>query len=207
VVKLKIYATADIHGAQHRVNEALSAIKKHKPDIIVIAGDITQFGPADVAITILNQFPTPIYTLPGNIDTADVWEGINKTEAVNIHKKQTQVDGLTFTGINGVDDAETELFLSDHTLQSYLNHVDVLITHVPPYGFQDTVFLGKHAGSKPLRKIVDTYHPLLVISGHIHERPGYTTHQNTIIVNCSMGKRGKGAIIEINESVKVTMLD
>ena len=32
---MKIYATADIHGAQHRVNEALSAIKEHSPDVII----------------------------------------------------------------------------------------------------------------------------------------------------------------------------
>lgn len=204
---MKIYATADIHGAQHRVNEALSAIKTYNPDVIVIAGDITQFGPADAAISILNQFPTPIYTVPGNIDTADVWEGIKQTKAINLHKKHAQVNGLTFTGINGVDDAETELFFTDDTLRSYLEHVDVLITHVPPYGFQDTVFLGKHAGSKPLRKIVDKFQPMLVISGHIHEKPGFAKHEKTVIVNCSMAKRGKGAIIDINETVEVTMLD
>lgn len=204
---MKIYATADIHGAQHRVNEALSVIKKFKPNVIVIAGDITQFGPADAAINILNQFPSPVYTLPGNIDTADVWEGIKKTEAVNIHKKQTQVDGLTFMGINAVNEAETELFLSDDTLLSYLEHTDVIISHVPPYGFQDTVFLGKHAGSKALRQIVEKFKPLLVISGHIHERPGFTTHGPTTIVNCSMGKKGRGAIIDIDHDVEVTLIE
>ena len=204
---MRIYATADIHGAQHRVNEALSVIKKFKPDVIVIAGDITQFGPADAAITILNQFPSPVYTLPGNIDTADVWEGIKQSEAVNIHKKQTQVDGLTFMGINAVDDAETELFLSDDTLLSYLKQADVIISHVPPYGFQDSVFLGKHAGSKVLREIVDRFQPLLVISGHIHERPGFISHGPTTIVNCSMGKRGRGAIIDIENEVKVSIIE
>jgi hypothetical protein len=204
---MKIYATADLHGAQHRVNEALAVIKQHKPDIIVIAGDITQFGPADAAKNILNQFPGPVYTLPGNIDTADVWEGIKETHAVNLHKKQTQVNGLIFAGVNGVDDGETELFFTDETLRSYVEHVDVLITHVPPYGFQDSVFLGKHAGSRPVRKIVDEFHPLLVISGHIHEKPGFTHHGHTVIVNCSMGKRGRGAIIHINERVDVTMID
>ncbi|MBS3778376.1 MAG: metallophosphoesterase [Candidatus Thermoplasmatota archaeon] len=204
---MKIYATADLHGAQHRVNEALTAIEKHKPDIIIIAGDITQFGPADAAKNILNQFPGPVYTLPGNIDTSDVWEGIKETDAVNLHKKQTQVNGLTFAGVNGVDDGETELFFTDETLNGYVKHADVLVTHVPPYGFQDTVFLGKHAGSKPVRRIVDKFHPLLVISGHIHEKPGFIKHENTVIVNCSMGKRGRGAIIHINETVDVTMLD
>jgi hypothetical protein len=204
---MKIYATADIHGAQHRVNEALSVIKDYKPEVIIIAGDITQFGPADAAKTILNQFPIPIYTLPGNIDTAEVWKVIKETNAINLHKKQIQINGLTFTGINGVDDEETEQVFTDKTLRTYIENTDVLITHVPPYGFQDTVFLGKHVGSKPVRKIIDMFHPLLVISGHVHEKPGFTTHENTVIVNCSMGKRGRGAIIDINETVDVTMLD
>lgn len=203
---MKIYALADIHGAQYRVNEALQAVHQNEPDIIVIAGDITQFGPGAVATHLLDQFPRPVVTIPGNIDTNDVWEGIAKSHAMNLHKKQTRFKDITFTGINGVDDAETELFFTDPALKSLVEHADVLITHVPPYGFQDTVFIGKHAGSKPIRKILDSFHPRLVISGHIHEKPGFTKHGNTVIVNCSMGKRGRGAIITMNESIKVVML-
>ena len=124
-----------------------------------------------------------------------------------MHKNQIEFKGALFTGINGVDDAETELFLMDSSLKKMVDSVDVLVTHVPPYGFQDAVFLGKHAGSKPLRKIMDLNHPRLVISGHIHEKPGFTSHEQTTIVNCSMGKRGRGALIELNEEIKVTMLD
>jgi len=204
---IKIYATADIHGAQHRVNEALSAIKKYKPDLVVIAGDITQFGPGDVATLILNQFPEPVFAVPGNIDTADVWKGIERSHATNLHKNQIEFKNLMFTGINGVDDAETELFLSDPSFNDLLDSTQVLVTHVPPHGFQDAVFLGKHAGSKPLRKIMDKIQPRLVISGHIHEKPGYTTHERTTIVNCSMGKRGQGALIQVNDEIDVTMLD
>jgi Icc-related predicted phosphoesterase len=181
-------------------------IKEHQPDLVIIAGDITQFGPGDVATLILNQFPEPVFTVPGNIDTADVWEGIKQSHAENLHKTQKEFKGVRFTGINGVDDAETEFFLNDQSLKSMVESSDVLVTHVPPYGFQDAVFLGKHAGSKPLRKIMDMVHPRLVISGHIHEKPGFTSHEETIIVNCSMGKRGRGALISLKDEIEVTMI-
>jgi len=204
---MKIYATADIHGAQHRVNEAVDVIKKNQPDVTIVAGDITQFGPGDMATLLLDQFPGKVLALPGNIDTADVWDGIDKSHAVNVHRNQVSVQGMSFAGINGVDDGETELILTDDHLKHSFEGIDVLITHVPPYGFQDSVFLGKHAGSRAVRRIVDHFHPRLVISGHIHERPGFTSDEETMVVNCSMGKRGRGAIININDSVEVRMLD
>lgn len=204
---MKIYATADLHGAQHRVNQAVEVIDEFRPDLIVVAGDITQFGPGDVATHFLDQFAGDVFTVPGNIDTADVWEGIKKSHAVNLHKQRTAFKGLSFVGINGVDDVETEQFIQSAIEKQILESVDVLVTHVPPYGFQDTVFLGKHAGSKILRELVDDAQPRLVLSGHIHERPGFTKHQSTVIVNCSMGKRGRGAIVTLNDSIDVTMLD
>ncbi len=204
---MKIYATADIHGAQHRINQAIQAIESHRPELTVIAGDITQFGPGDMATQLLDQLPGLVLTLPGNIDTADVWEGIDHSHATNMHKNQILFKGLSFAGINGVDAGETELVFSNQKLRSSFEQMDVLITHVPPFGFQDTVFLGKHAGSKMVRKIVDTFHPRLVISGHIHERPGFITDGKTTVVNASMGKRGQGALITLNDSIKVNMLD
>ncbi len=204
---MKIYATADIHGAQHRLNEAVEVIEHNHPDITVVAGDITQFGPGDMATLLLDQLPGNVLSLPGNIDTADVWEGIKKSHAINMHKNQINVQGMSFAGINGVDDGETELILTDEQLKQSFEGVDVLITHVPPYGFQDTVFLGKHAGSKAVQRIVKSFHPRLVISGHIHERPGYTADEQSLVVNCSMGKRGRGALITLNDSITVKMLD
>ena len=88
-----------------------------------------------------------------------------------------------------------------------LDEKSVLISHEPPYGAQDKVFLGLHGGSKELREIIDEYKPRLVLCGHIHEDPGVTRIGKTTVVNCSMGKRGEGALIEINEKLSVKMLD
>jgi len=82
----------------------------------------------------------------------------------------------------------------------------VLVTHVPPYNTQDKIFLGMHGGSKELRETIDKYKPRLVLCGHIHEDPGYMKTGKTLVVNCSMGKRGEGAIININKEITVKML-
>ena len=38
---MKIYAVADLHGSQHRLNLVLKNIQIHNPDLVVVCGDIT----------------------------------------------------------------------------------------------------------------------------------------------------------------------
>ncbi|RLI64101.1 MAG: metallophosphoesterase, partial [Candidatus Asgardarchaeum californiense] len=83
----------------------------------------------------------------------------------------------------------------------------VLVTHIPPYKTQDRVFLGHHIGSKELREVVETCKPRLVLCGHVHEDPGITKLGNTTVVNCSIGKRTEGVIIEINDEIDVELID
>jgi Icc-related predicted phosphoesterase len=82
-----------------------------------------------------------------------------------------------------------------------------LVSHEPPYNAQDKVFFGMHGGSKELRDLVDIIHPRLVLCGHIHEDPGFTKINSTTVVNCSMGKRGEGALIGINDIISVKMIE
>jgi len=69
---MKIYSVADIHGAQFRLNLVLKNIDRYSPDLVVICGDITQFGPGELAKNFLNQIPVDTLAITGNIDTDDV---------------------------------------------------------------------------------------------------------------------------------------
>jgi len=200
---MKIIAAADIHGSQFRLNILLKNIEKYSPDLVIICGDITQFGPAELAKNFLDQIPVEALAVTGNIDTKDVKRGIDESKATNIEMRKVVKKDINFVGTNGID-LEQIKFLNDKKL---VDENTVLVSHVPPYGFQDKVFLGMHGGNKELRKIVDKYKPRLVLCGHIHEDPGYDKNKNTVIVNCSMGKRGGGALINIDKKVSVKMLD
>jgi len=194
---MMILAIADIHGSQYRLNILLDNIEKFSPDLVVVCGDITQFGPGEVATNFLEQITVDTFAIPGNIDTPDVAEAIEKSKATNIVSKKVEKNNISFVGVS-----ESDISL----IENRLDEKSVLVTHTPPYGLQDKVFIGMHAGNKNLRKLVDRYKPRLVLCGHIHEDPGYTKTNNTVVVNCSMGKRGEGALIEINKNISVKML-
>jgi Icc-related predicted phosphoesterase len=190
----------------------LNNIAKYSPDLVVICGDITQFGPGEVAKNFLNQIKIETLALPGNIDTPEVNQSITESIAKNINFKKIVKNGITFIGIGG--DLSSNIFdikIQDKNkeipLIESINNKTILVTHVPPFKTQDKVFFGHNAGSKNLRQIVDKYKPKLVLSGHIHEDPGFTRINKTIVVNCSIGKRTEGAIIILNDIISVKILD
>jgi len=199
---LKIYAVADIHGSQYRLNIILKNIKKYSPDLVVICGDITQYGPGDVAKNFLDQITVDTVAVTGNIDSSDVRKGIDDSKATRIELKKVIKKGIPFVGSSGMnpDDFKT---LEEKKM---VDEKTILVTHVPPFDTVDKVFVGMHGGSKDLRELVDKVKPRLVLSGHIHEDPGYKKINDTVFVNCSIGKRGDGALIDINKDISVKML-
>ena len=209
---MKVLAVADIHGAQYRMNLVLKNIRTHHPDFVIVCGDITQFGPGELATNLLNQIPVQTLAVPGNIDTYDVDEGITASKAMNLHMKQVLVQGIPFVGIgreipSPLQEAMIATEKEEKPFAEILNRTSVLVAHYPPFKLQDRIFIGTHGGSKELRSMVDTYKPRLVLCGHIHEDPGVVSIGETTVVNCSMGKRTEGTIVEIDDTVKVTMLE
>jgi len=210
---MKILAIADLHGSQYRLNIVLKNIEKYSPDLVVICGDITQFGPGEIAKNFLDQIPVKTFAVHGNIDIENVLKGIENSKAKNIHLKRVIKNGIPFIGIGGGIPLLFNKTLSnsncknEESMRSLIDESTILISHIPPFGLQDKVFLGVHSGSKELRKIIDDCKPRLVLCGHIHENPGFTKSNGTIIVNCSMGKKGEGALIDINKEINVKMLD
>lgn len=65
-------------------------------------------------------------------------------------------------------------------------HVDILLTHGPPYGVGDLVPNGGHVGCRAQRDWIDMFKPPLVVCGHIHEGYGVYLLGSTVVVNASI---------------------
>lgn len=209
---MRILAAADLHGSQYRLNLVLKNVKTYTPDLVVLCGDITQFGPAEVATNFIRQIPVQTLAVPGNIDSFDVDSGISAARhAINLHMRCVVMHGVPFVGLGRELPASLSMVeitngAVKQPLKDILTKESVLVTHVPAYKLQDRIFVGSHGGSKALRRLIDSCSPRLVLCGHIHEDPGVSSSGATTVVNCSIGKRTEGALVEISEEITVKML-
>lgn len=65
--------------------------------------------------------------------------------------------------------------------------VDILVTHMPPFGIMDKISAGSHVGSRSLKSALEVVVPSLHVFGHIHEGYGRIDSQDgsPIFVNSS----------------------
>ena len=102
------------------------------------------------------------------------------------------------------DLAEKYCFREKHVidrLKLLVKRDTVLVAHPPPRGTLDEVLGRFRAGCRKLQKIVVNIQPRLLICGHTHERPGVLFVGETLVVNCSMGRKGAGTVINLDKGM------
>ena len=207
---MKILIVSDIHGTSRGREVAFRNIAIHKPDLVLVTGDITQFGPPSDARTFLNELGTKVRTLamPGNCDPWEVVRAIEASRAGNLHAQRLTIEGLTFVGFGGSNPTpfktifelpEEEIFKAlDSLMERTKSDRTILVTHCPPRGFRDLVVGRGNMDSDAIAQVVEKYKPRMVISGHIHEAYGVEEiGANTTIINPGAAKEGRAAIIDI----------
>ncbi|MDM8550225.1 metallophosphoesterase [Desulfobacterales bacterium HSG2] len=212
---MRIYATADIHGRKKRITLIRNNIFKHKPDVLVIAGDISSCIRSARIIAQLNDMPVPVLAIRGNTDLAGMDRLMEEYPNISsLHLREVAVNGVCFTGVSGTIPLpfHSRIGFREQSvmkkLEPLVKRYSVLLAHPPPYRVLDEVIGRFHAGSRRLHELVLTRQPALLICGHIHERRGSAFVGKTLVVNCSMGRTGAGAIITFdpNREIKVEML-
>lgn len=203
---MNIYAVADIHGRQDRLDLIKNHVTLLNPDVLVIAGDITGHHELLSLIGQLNDLPIPVLAVRGNMDSQEVEKLLEQYPNISsLHKKKVTINGVSFVGLGGTIPVpfRSRICLREKRLieeTDYLIERDsVLVSHPPPYGTLDEGFGNLHAGSRGLRRLILEKQPRMLICGHIHERPGVAFLAKTIVVNCSMGRSGAGAMIGMNK--------
>ena len=178
---------ADLHGNYGKLEAFLS----YDYDAVIIAGDITNFGPLEPVDSVLSRFEVPCFAIPGNCDPREIVDVLERSDAVCLHNAWISLGSLTIAGLGGSNETpfgtpfeltEEEI---DRELTRIVKHMDknvhnVLLSHAPPYEVLDDVS-GNNVGSKSIRKHMAQFD--LVCCGHIHEARGIAEADGVTVVN------------------------
>jgi len=199
-----IYAVADIHADFKRLARIGENIKRHSPDVLVIAGDIINYFKPSPVFKYLNTLPVPVFAVRGNSDPLYIEKQFkNYSNLTSLHLNRVTIQSVPFAGLSGTIPLPfrnrvcfREKLLMDK-ITPLIDRQTILVVHPPPWGVLDQVLGRFHSGSKMVRDFVDKTRPRILICGHIHEAAGVDEIGETTVVNCSMPKTGKGMMIEL----------
>jgi len=199
---MKFLVVTDIHGKRSAVDWINSRAKENNADCVLILGDITEFGPDELASEIVGSVDLDVYAIPGNCDPLTIPLAVAKC-GNDMHGRSVVIGGIHIAGLGGSNPTifNTPFELSEDEIFAKLDKISkegmVLMVHAPPYGINDMIPSGLHVGSTAILKIVKKYKPLLVLSGHIHEAMGVVVKDGTTFVNPGPAKEGRYAIVSV----------
>jgi len=211
---MKILVLSDIHGKLNKLEDVLEVAGV--VDLVVIIGDITDFGPEHVAEKILDrvrQYNKNIIAIPGNCDPNGI-EDVIKDKGKLADGIVVKEGGFEFIGMGGSNPTpfntpreykETEIEDKAINLFERVNPEEaILLSHFPVKGGLDKTKVG-HAGSEKLKEVVEEFEPFLIFTGHIHEAIGDEKLGTSRIVNPGAVRDGRAAIAEINDNKEVDL--
>jgi len=202
---LRIVAISDIHGDQRARRFIDGLIGASSPDLFVICGDITTFGPASFAESLLSSIKVKCAAVPGNCDPAEVL-GVIEKHCISLHGRRVEIDGIQFVGLGGAPTCShsTPLELDEGEIDSILSETlvenCVIVSHAPPVGTNDMTKSGRSLGSSSLAKYVEQYRPRLLLSGHVHEARRVIEKNGTVFANPGPLKGGFAVVAELSAS-------
>ena len=206
---MKIIAIPDMHGS----TKGIDRIAEHlsNADIVLLAGDLTNFGHENDAVRIVDEvrkYASEIYAVPGNCDYSDVNRYLIE-QGIGLHGKGVVVDGVAFIGVGGslpapgrtpteYSEAELQEFM-DQAIESVPDHLPlILMAHQPPLDTKiDKITNGMHVGSTAVRSFIEKHQPLICFSGHIHEGVGIDSIGATKLINPGPFRHGGYSYAEI----------
>jgi uncharacterized protein len=201
---MKLVSFGDVHMATR--NLARMDAELRDCDLIVISGDLTNFGGSDDARKVLDAVrgagaPERVLALPGNLDQGEVISFLEQ-QGVALHGRGLTVDGVALFGCGGsnITPFHTPLELTEDeiydTLHRAYRQVEgkrplVMVCHTPPYQTKcDRLMNGTPVGSTAARRFIEEVEPDVCISGHIHESAAVDKIGSTTIFNAGPFKGG-----------------
>ncbi len=200
-MNMRILAFGDIHMSLdnfHKIPGMESA------DLLIITGDLTNFGHRDDAEKIISQIRqvnNRILAMAGNLDHPDVDTYLTE-EDINLHSTGKIIQNVGIFGVGGSNPTpfNTPNEYSENELEAFCNvayekvkntNHHILVSHTPPHATKtDMLRNGAHVGSKVLRAFLEKRQPDLCLTGHIHESKAEDAIGRTMIINPGMIRDG-----------------
>jgi Icc-related predicted phosphoesterase len=179
----RFLAVADIHSRAAAIQTVGEEAHRHAPDCIIVAGDLTNYGDMAEVRRVLDSLPGRVLAIPGNLDVPRAFrEGVATSHAESLVGQRIEVHGI---GVVGAPLRAVRRAMP----------CDVLVLHEPPWGVLDDVGGGRHIGFREHLDLLRRLRPKVLLCGHCHESPGVVTHAGTVVVNCTLGSSGRGALV------------
>ncbi|HII17011.1 TPA: hypothetical protein HA361_03805 [Candidatus Woesearchaeota archaeon] len=175
---MKILAFTDVHGVVSFIRIVREKAKKHRPDVIIFAGDLTIFQQhLEKLMGMLDSFGFPLLLIHGNHETEGGMRKAvrGKKNLTFLHKRHLAIKDCVFAGYGGGGFAVIDADFERHTkniLRHKAEHPEkklILVTHGPPYNTRLDRIGKNPCGNKSVRAFIERHKPDLVIAGHIHE--------------------------------------
>lgn len=209
---MKFLVISDLHGDTEKLDKLENQFKE--ADGVLFAGDFAKFNETETGLPALEKLSRKHETIFAVIGNCDEMEFRAEIEAkdISVEKQLVMHEGLCisgsgggskFTGATPNEKTEEELLddfklITDQGEQEWNNLITIM--HNPPKDTDcDKITAGIHVGSPALRKFIETYKPLAVVTGHIHESAGICKIGNTTIINPGALCEGKYAWLEITK--------
>jgi len=208
---MKIVSFGDVHMATRNLARMGAALRDC--DLIIVSGDLTNFGGIDDARKVIDEVRRAcprVLALSGNLDRREVIPYLEEA-GVAFHGKGFTIGGIGIFGCGGsnltpfktpTEFTEEEIYA---TLRAGYAEVAsqrplLMVCHTPPYATQcDRITSGRSVGSTAARRFIEEVGPEVCISGHIHESAGVDRIGATVILNAGAFKDGGYIVVEARE--------
>jgi Icc-related predicted phosphoesterase len=208
---MKIVSFGDVHMATRnlaRMGEVLA-----DTDLIIVSGDLTNFGGVDDARKVVDEVRRAcprVLALAGNLDQPEVFPWLEE-EGISLHGRGIVLDGVGIFGCGGSNVTPfrtpsefTEEEIAETLRRGYEQVRAVrpllMVCHTPPYDTKcDRLMSGKPVGSPAARKFIEEVKPDVCISGHIHESAATDRIGPTVVLNAGPFKGGGYIVVEAKD--------
>jgi uncharacterized protein len=208
-----ILVLADLHGSDSgpsRLSELAS-----EADLCLIAGDITDFGGAREARTMLDALGASkgkLVVVPGNCDKRGARELFEEV-GISADGRLVEAGGARIIGVGGsplrtgLTPYERHDYEFADALELALEELAeagsdpasplIVLTHAPPKGSGADTRKGSEVGSQALREALARICPAIWVCGHIHESISAAFSGRTLVINPGSLQDGRYALARL----------